>query len=82
MEQRRVYEYVSPNGHTIIGTVETVIFDGLALISGITEDGEPLYEGSTEVDWEKQRLLKINGQRRYQDEAGLNWRFQDLVRRD
>ena len=69
--------YYSPTGVLIIGTRE--ILTGVAIIKSISDDGEPEYEGSTEVDWDSQRSdTDASGGRLFVDEKGGIWSFSSL----
>lgn len=66
--------YYSPTGALIIGTRE--ILTGVAIINGISDDGEPDYEGTTEVEWDNQRSdTDVSGCRLFVDEKGDVWPF-------
>lgn len=69
--------YYSPKGVLIIGTRE--ILTGVAIINGISDDGEPEYEGTTEVEWDNQRSdTDVSGGRLFVDEKGGIWPFSSL----
>lgn len=69
--------YYSPTGELIIGT--RAVLTGVALISGIDDEGEPDFAGSTEVDWDNQRDdTDANGNRLFVDEKGGVWSFSSL----
>ncbi|MER9176225.1 hypothetical protein NKH72_21855 [Mesorhizobium sp. M0955] len=70
--------YVSPKGHDIVGTYERVY--GIAQISEITAEGEPVYAGGTKIDWDSQETLTRNGKRVFVDEGGDEWTFDQLVK--
>jgi hypothetical protein len=55
-----------PCGEPAVGTVETV--RGVALVSGLDENGEPIYGGETRVDWDSQESA-----RPADDDRGLVW---------
>lgn len=62
---RRVY--VKETGKEVIGTYEKL--HGVALVSGVDENGEPEYDGETKVDWESQKTVRNKkGERLWVDE--------------
>lgn len=77
-EEHEVYQYRSPNGHLIVGTAETVLCT--ALITGISEDGEPMFAGESEVHWDSQRVLEREGKALFACENGDEWTFDQLVK--
>lgn len=68
--------YVSPTGAAIVGTLETLT--GLALASTYDEEGEPQYDGETEIDWDSQETVKRDGKVVYLDEGGGEWTWDQL----
>jgi hypothetical protein len=62
----------TPNGKRIIGTAETL--KGVANVTGFTDTGAPIFQGSTTVDWDSQ-LTRCNarGQEIMVDEDGDEW---------
>ncbi|MFM5317391.1 hypothetical protein ACK36G_18970 [Aeromonas veronii] len=55
----------------------------MALINSISEDGEPDYQGTTEVDWDNQRSdTDASGCRLFVDENGGVWSFGSLKKGD
>lgn len=82
------YEVFAPNGTRILGTYERLT--GYSILTGVfvNADGivEPLYEGTTQVDWNDQRTAYMAGERAYVDADWCVWRESQLmyqkVRRD
>lgn len=70
-------QYKSPTGALIIGTKEIV--PGIALINGISEDGEPEYDGETDVDWNGQTSVLRDGKPLFVDENEEEWTFDQLT---
>lgn len=70
--------FQSPKGHDIVGTYERVY--GIAPISEINDEGEPVYAGGTRIDWDSQETLTRDGQRIFVDEDGGEWTFDQLVK--
>lgn len=71
-------KYVSPNGHPIIGTKERI--PGVAIITGIEPDGTPIYEGSTDIDWNGQgTVYDADGNMLFVDSEHESWTFDQLV---
>lgn len=70
-------KYYSPTGALIIGTRE--LLTGVAIINGISDDGEPEFEGTTEVEWDSQRTdTDASGGRLFVDENNSVWSFGSL----
>lgn len=69
--------YKSPTGSLIVGTLETI--QGSAQITEITEAGDPVYAGDTEVFWDSQETVERDGQTVFLDEDGEEWVFGDLT---
>jgi cold shock CspA family protein len=69
--------YNSPKGHAIIGTSEKVL--ATASISGINDDGTPVYAGGSEVHWDTQRTLTTKGKICFVCESGNEWTFDQLT---
>jgi hypothetical protein len=65
----------APNGKKITGTADTV--KAVAGVEGWEEDGEPIYAGGSEVDWDSQETRETfsNGERTMVvvDEDGEEW---------
>ncbi len=74
--------YVAPTGAAIIGTVERVL--GCATIAGIDPaTGEPEYDGNgTTMYWDCSETQKRDGKILFQDEAGDEWTFDQLIPAD
>lgn len=71
-------KYVSPNGHSIIGTKERI--PAVAIINGIEPDGTPIYEGSTDIDWNGQgSVYDEDGNILFVDADGDCWTFDQLT---
>lgn len=70
--------FLSPNGHAIIGVLETV--PGRANAAEYDADGVPEYSGGTEVFWDDQKPVMEDGSRIYLCDDGERWRFDQLVR--
>jgi hypothetical protein len=68
---------ISPTGTTIVGTVETI--PGTANIeetSFLLDINGVLcfeYSGGTDVDWDEQETVTVNGKRQFVDEGGDVW---------
>ena len=70
---------ISPEGKTIIGTLE--VMSGVALIDGAElldkKEGrdrfELDYEGSTSIYWDSQKTVRQAAQRVFLDEDGGEW---------
>ncbi|MGO4569981.1 hypothetical protein AB4Z52_34360 [Rhizobium sp. 2YAF20] len=70
-------KYLSPNGHAIVGTAETIL--ATAWISDIDpETGEPEHEGGTKIYWDTQESLQRNGNILFVCEEGEEWTFDQL----
>ena len=50
-----------------------------ALIAGIGDNGEPEYEGESEVHWDTQESQLRDGKTLFIDESGELWTFDQLV---
>lgn len=72
--------YVSPNNSPIVGTYERVY--GVAVVTEISEDGTPVYEGSTDLYWNSQETVYSDGETLWVDEDGDTWVFSELTRVD
>lgn len=72
--------YVSPNNSPIVGTYERVY--GVAVVTGITDEGDPVYEGSTDMYWNSQETVYSDGETLWVDEDGNKWVFSELTRVD
>ena len=70
--------YLSPHGDSIVGTSDIV--RATALISGINDDGSPVYAGQSEIDWDSQATKTRDGCIVYLCEAGEEWTFDQLVK--
>lgn len=71
-------KYVSPNGRSIIGTKERI--PAVAIINGIEPDGTPIYEGSTDIDWNGQgSIYDEDGNLMFVDADGDCWTFDQLT---
>lgn len=68
----------APNGDAIVGTLEKLI--GTALISGIEDDGTPIFDGETKVDWDSQVTVTREDKIIFLDESGNQWTFDELVK--
>lgn len=68
---------VTANDTLIIGTKETV--PGTALASEFEADGTPIYDGETKIWWDDQKTVWSQGSRVYIDEAGEEYRFDELT---
>ena len=68
--------WLSPNGHRIIGTSDVIL--ATAMISGISEDGEPEYYGESEVNWDSQETRERDGKILFVCEDGEEWTFDQL----
>lgn len=61
--------YIKGTTTELIGTLEAMT--GTALVNGIDADGQPEYEGTTQVDWNGQRsVLAADGSMTWVDENG------------
>ncbi|TAV38809.1 hypothetical protein ELI33_17115 [Rhizobium ruizarguesonis] len=70
-------KYLSPEGHTIVGTCETIL--ATAWISDIDpETGEPKYDGGTEIHWDSQETIQRDGQILFVCSEGSEWTFDQL----
>ena len=70
-------EYVSPSGSLILGTLERLT--GRSEISGIKDDGEPVYSGGTEIFYDDQvTATDSEGKMIFLDEDGAEWTFDQL----
>jgi hypothetical protein len=69
-------EYVSPTGSPILGTKE--LLTGRAEITGIEDNGEPVYQGSTEIFYDDQVTETLEGKMIFLDEDGAEWTFDQL----
>ena len=70
----------APNGDAIVGTLEKLI--GTALITDIEDNGTPIFEGETKVDWDSQETVTRNDKIIFVDESGYEWTFDDLTKED
>lgn len=70
-------QYQSPHGSPIVGTSDTVPVT--AFIHGISYDGKPDYQGSSEVYWDDQKTRTRGGKILFIDEAGDEWTFDQLT---
>lgn len=70
--------YLSPKGDEIEGTLDLI--PGVALITGIAENGEPEYAGETMVIWDNQTTQTRNGKTIFICTAGDEWTFDQLVK--
>jgi len=77
-------QFYAPNGLKIIGTADTV--KAVANISGWEENGEPIYAGGSDVDWDSQtnRTTFVNGEETaiVVDEDGEEWPKAECVLRE
>ncbi|WP_396604853.1 hypothetical protein ACFLEY_22285 [Bradyrhizobium sp. YCK136] len=73
-------EYVSPTGSPILGTLERLT--GRAEITGIEDDGEPVYQGGTEIFYDDQVTATQDGKMIFLDENGAEWTFDQLTPAD
>lgn len=71
-------DYRAPNGQLIQGTLEQI--PGVALISGIGDEGEPEYDGETKVWWDDQKTLTRDGKTIFVDDEGFEWTFDQLTK--
>jgi hypothetical protein len=55
-------------GRPIIGTSERIL--GIAIANSFTQDGEPDYSGSTDVDWNTQETITREGKTLYMTDDG------------
>ncbi|TYO65469.1 hypothetical protein FXV83_16165 [Bradyrhizobium hipponense] len=69
-------EYVSPTGSPILGTLEKLT--GRAEIMGIDDNGEPVYQGGTEIFYDDQVTATKDGKMIFLDENGAEWTFDQL----
>lgn len=74
------YTLTTPDGDEIKGTLE--VLPGCARADSIDDEGEPEYEGDTEVFWNDQRPDVDPGskERLWLDYAHNVWRESELVR--
>lgn len=70
--------YTAPDGAPIIGTLETI--KAVSRIVGIKSNGEPEYEGTTDIDWDSQRTDLVLGEIVFVDEKNRPWFFDQLVK--
>ncbi|BAR61917.1 hypothetical protein NK6_8770 [Bradyrhizobium diazoefficiens] len=73
-------EYVSPTGSPILGTLERLT--GRAEITGIEDNGEPVYQGGTEIFYDDQVTATQDGKMIFLDENGAEWTFDQLTPAD
>lgn len=73
-------DYVSPTGAEILGTLERLT--GRAEISGIEDNGEPVYSGETEIFYDDQVTETKDGKMIFLDENGAEWTFDQLIPAD
>ena len=73
-------KFFTPNGDAIIGTKETV--PGTALAQEYEPNGEPIYDGQTDMWWDDQKTVWSQGSRVYIDEGGDEWSFEELMSED
>lgn len=59
---------VSPDGTRITGSYERIY--GVAQIIDFDDEGEPNYEGTTDVNWDSQETIMRHGERVFVDEDG------------
>lgn len=73
------FKLQTPDGLRIVGTKETV--PGVAHASTFDKNGEPEYEGGTEMDWDNQRSDEHPRGHSlvYVDEDGSEWHRADLT---
>lgn len=69
-------EYVSPNGDQILGTLEKLT--GRAEITGIEDDGTPVYSGGTEIFYDDQVTVMRDGRMVFLCTEGDEWTFDQL----
>ena len=70
--------YLSPTGHEILGTLERL--SGRAEIMGIDPTtGEPEYQGGTEIFYDDQETVTLDGKIVFLDSQGGEWTFDQLV---
>lgn len=72
--------YKSPTGSPIIGAAEVIRVT--AIILGITDEGEPVYSGESEVEWDTQAPIEDDGKIIFVDAEGVEWTFDELVKDD
>lgn len=73
--------WLSPSGAAITGTLEKL--KGEAAIVDIKDDGEPVYEGGTEIFWDDAETATDEaGKTIFLDENGAEWTFDQLVKDD
>lgn len=74
----------APNGLKIVGTADTV--KAVAQISGWEEDGEPIFAGGSDVNWDSQvtRTTFVEGKETQivVDEDGEEWPRSECTVRD
>lgn len=71
----------TPKGLPITGTKDRLI--AIAAVSGFDDDGEPIYTGDTNVDWNSQRqMTDQQGRRIYVDSDGNEWAKDELIREE
>ena len=68
-----------PNGIEIVGSKEVI--PGTAGILG-WENGEPNYDGETEVDWDNQQTVRRDDELVYIDDHGNEWLRGQLTFKD
>lgn len=70
--------YKTPTGKTMQGVLQ--VLSGVALAHGPGEDGEPEYEGETDVWWDEQKDVENEaGQTIWVDEDGDEWPEDQLI---
>lgn len=72
------YAYFAPNGARIIGSSDTVLCR--AEIRCFDENGDPEYDGYTEVWWDSQETKTRGGKPLYEDENGEEWTLDQCER--
>ena len=75
---RHIFQYKSPNGSAIVGTLEIVTCR--VDIHGIDENGEPSFAGGSTMFWDEQRPVERDGKPLFLDEDGFEWTLDQLIR--
>lgn len=69
------------DGRCIVGTLETI--KATAILVGVSEQGDPIYSGNTEVDWDSRESVNApHGGYVWLCEDGKEHRLADLDYRD
>jgi hypothetical protein len=73
--------YVKGTDLVIQGTLERL--DGIALVSGLDEDGSPIYAGETRIDWDSQEgIIDAHDRLVWVDENGDTWPLEMIEERE